>query len=264
MREIIDTGYAQMTRRQKIARINRLSSPIDPGISRDYSCRDEGRRVFAIADGVGGSLNAAEAARAACETFVSAFIGEQYPESARQARRRLKGGLLELLDAAASKHMAATTLTGVVVTPDSRATYLHIGDSGLLVCRKDEVISVTSEQADEHDGSMLLNYLGYSPDWQTYERRHELALTRRRNELSQSRREAEWGSFKLHKDDTLLLVTDGVLGDRPDERLSEEEWQYCTRRKLGAQAIADLLLWRSKKADDTTVMALSVSQSKNR
>lgn len=263
-REVVDMGYAQVTRREKLARVKHMPAPTSPGTSRDYACRDDAQRVFAIADGVGHSVNAAEAARATCETFVSYFMGEHYPENARSARRRIKGGLLDLLNTAASMHHAATTLTGVVVTPDSRVTYLHAGDSQLLICRKGEVIPMTSEQTEERDGSKLLNYFGHSSEWQPHERRPELALTRHRNEISQTRLEVEWGSFKLRNNDILLLVTDGVLGDTPNERLTPEEWRRSTRRELGAQAIADSLVWYSKKVDDTTATVLRFGARQNR
>ncbi|MCY1549092.1 hypothetical protein D9M68_852460 [compost metagenome] len=64
----------------------------------------------------------------------------------------------------------------------------------------------------------------------------------------------EWGSVELLRDDRLILVTDGVIGDRPDERLSEIDWLGLTSQRMDVRVCARALVNYSRKVDDTTAV----------
>lgn len=263
MVSIVDCAAEQLTAIKK--RDIRLLPPYHIAhFDQDAYVADRENGIFAVADGVGSRPHSDHAAREVIAAFVRAFTHHGIPENAEQARERIQDGLIDRLQIAAALTQGATTLTGMAITSDGQATYLNAGDSQFLIRRPARIIQQTSEQSlKQETGSQrfhgLYNFfgtaIGYDPS----------VPPRQLTELSNTRtvgEGTEWGSVELQEGDRLILVTDGVIGDRQDERLSELDWLSFTRRALGAKACAHALTHFSRKIDDTTAVVVDMERHK--
>lgn len=224
--------------------------------------RHEG--IFAIADGVGSRPHSDLAAKEAISAFVRAFTRHGVPQTAEQARDRIQDGLIDQLQYAAALTQGATTLTGMVITADGYATYLSAGDSQLVIRRPAQIIRQTSEQVRKQVSPDqltygLYNFFGMVDGYDPNTPRQQLTALPGVETVSEG---TEWGSVELKSADRLILVTDGVIGDRQDERMSELDWLGLTRRALGAKACARALVYYSRKVDDTTAVVVDMELSK--
>ena len=251
--EVVDFGVRAET---KLEKARRLGRPIDMWIpsGQDSAAINLEHTVFAIADGVASDANAAFAANNVTHEFIDAF--SDHYSSYLDVRTVIQSGLLDRLHKTPALIRATTTLTGVVMSDDNYVSYLHLGDTQLLMRRCDEITEITSEQVVR--GHSLLNYLGISSSWPPGHERHPLALHPQPNQPSHSGKEAEWGSLPLALGDRLVLATDGVIGSEQGERKSKQQWLEQTRYALGAQAVADMLVRMSPKIDDSTAMVIDV------
>ena len=254
--EVVDFGCRAETKLEKARRLKRFIDLHSPS-GQDAMRHNDELTVFAIADGVAIDKNAATAAHSVTRQFVEE-VSDSVLLTAEAARDMFTGGLLDQLHKAALLTGATTTLTGLVVTPDNQASYLHLGDSQLVRRRGDVIEALTSEQVIA--GHQLLNYLGESRKWQPGEARPPLVLTKEPGTKSESSREAEWGSVALESGDRFMLFTDGVLGDTASERVRPDQWRSYTSCRLGAQAVADLFVLNSTKIDDTTAMVIDIGK----
>lgn len=257
MLEVVDFGVAAETRLQKSLRTGRPINMRSPS-GQDSTASNLERTVFAIADGVASDVNAAVAAQYVTREFVEAFSGRAL-SSYYDALDIIQDGLLERLHKIPEMVQATTTLTGLVLSRDNHASYLHLGDSQLLLRRDDHITEITSEQVLR--GHSLTNYLGISGTWPPGHERHPLTLNPHPNRASITGTGAEWGSIALTSGDRLILATDGVLGSAQHERRSERAWLEQTKRRLGAQAVADMLLRMSPKNDDSTVIVVDIDNA---
>ena len=253
MLEVIDFGARSETRLEKAMRLGRSINMHSPS-GQDSAATNSERTAFAVADGVASDPNAATAAEYATNEFVAAFA-DRY-SSHDDVLSIIHDGLLDHLHKVPALVRATTTLTGVVITQDNYASYLHLGDSQLLLRRNDEVSEVTSEQVIR--GHSLTNYLGVSGKWPPGYTRHPLNLHAVPNQFSLTGKEAEWRSVALEAGDRLILATEGVLGSDPLERKAHKDWCEQTRRSLGAQAVADMLVRKSPKIDDSTALVIDI------
>jgi serine/threonine protein phosphatase PrpC len=264
MLEVVDVGVAHITKREKMLRY--YGRMLEPGRANDQDAYmiDEQYDCFAVADGVGGSTNSDVAAKAVCEAYRATVIdhfGDTVSKS--KSQREYVSDTLQRVHAAAIGALATTTFTGLTIHADDTASYLHVGDSQLLLLRDDEVIHCTSEHVAP-DGYQLLNYLGTQPEWKTIGyARHSLELTVEANAFSTTKLEAEWGSIRLKDGDRLALMTDGVLGSGQYERLDDDFLQECLHRRLGATAFAQLVMTKSRKEDDSTLVIVDLGLLSN-
>ncbi|MET0980230.1 MAG: protein phosphatase 2C domain-containing protein [Candidatus Saccharimonadales bacterium] len=259
MLEVIDVGGATMTKREKAFLYHgvRLDDSIPSGqdallINKEYSC-------FAVADGVGMSPRSDIAARAVCDAYLDVARAQGDDGMViRSTRRSDVERTLRYIHSAALGALATTTFTGLTIHPDNSASYLHVGDSQLVLLRDDELTHYTSEQARE-GGYELLNYLGTQPEWADMGyARHSLDLTIEANAFSLTKLEAEWGNVLLRDGDRFALMTDGVSGSGDHDRLSDKQLKRYMHRRLGATACAQLLLQESHKIDDSTVAVIDI------
>jgi serine/threonine-protein phosphatase Stp1 len=261
MLEVIDVGVAHITKREKMLRY--YNRALEPGRANDQDAymTDKQHDCFAVADGVGGSTNSKAAARAVCSEYRETVIdclGDESIEVSSQRKNARK--TLERIHAAALGALATTTFTGLTVNSDGTASYLHVGDSQLLLLRDEDLIYCTSEHVEDN-GYHLLNYLGTQPEWEAmgYVRRTP-ALTVEANVFSATKLEAEWGSIRLKDGDRLALMTDGVAGSSQYEKFDDRLLKKYMHRRLGAAACAQLLLQKSRKEDDSTVVIVDVGR----
>jgi serine/threonine protein phosphatase PrpC len=257
MLRAVDVGEAMMTKRDKamlhhgMALDPRVSSGQDALLAdRDYGC-------FAVADGVGSSVNSDRAAQAVCDAYRDATVARRMDTFIQDRMSRdYNFALLQKINNAAMGALATTTFTGATIHPDGVASYLHVGDSQLMLLRSKTLTQCTSEHVDYHG---LRNYLGTQPEWKAQGlERHRLALTELPNTFSKQKIEAEWGEIHLRAGDRLALVTDGVLGSSDQDRMHPEFLRRILMRPLGALACAEALLSESRKIDDTTAVVIDI------
>jgi serine/threonine protein phosphatase PrpC len=202
-----------------------------------------------------------------CETYIDLAqdLHVRLPGDAQTERERSKAALNKLQTAALGA-LATTTFTGMVVHRYGAMSYLHAGDSHLLLSRGDRLVHCTSEHV-KSSGHELLNYLGTQPEWSTMGLvRPVLELTELANTFSETKLEAEWGTLPLQHGDRLALVTDGITGSGAFDRLDDEMLLALMdrRRIVGAQACANLLLRASRKVDDSTAIVVDISGHRTR
>jgi serine/threonine protein phosphatase PrpC len=263
MVRIVDVAAEQLTAVQK--RDVRLLPPYPIAhFGQDAYVADRDNAIFAVADGIGSRPHSDLAAREALATFVRAFTMRSMPKDAEQARERIQDGLIDRLQHAAALTQGATTLTGMIITPDGQATYMNAGDSQFLIRRPAQIIRQTSEQGVKREMidqrlHGLYNFFGTASGYDPSIPPMQLTEFPNTRTISEG---TEWGSVELQRGDRLILVTDGVVGDRQDERLSDLDWLGFTRRTLGAQACAHALTHFSRKIDDTTAVVIDIEQYK--
>jgi serine/threonine protein phosphatase PrpC len=263
MVRIVDVAAEQLTAVQK--RDVRLFPPYPIAhYGQDAYVADRENGIFAVADGVGSRPHSDLAAREVLTMFVRVFTVRSLPKSAEEARERIQDGLIDRLQYAAALTQGATTLTGMIITPDGYATYMNAGDSQFLIRRPAQIIRQTSEQGVKREMidqrlHGLYNFFGTASGYDPSTPPRQLTELPNTQTISEG---TEWGSVELQRGDRLILVTDGVLGERQDERLSDLDWLGSTRRALGAQACAHALTHFSRKIDDTTAVIVDIEQHK--
>lgn len=257
---VVDVGVAHITKRDKMWRY--YGRVLEAGRANDQDAYmiDREHNCFAVADGVGGSANSDVAARAVCEAYREVVIDQLSGEDmTTKSQRDYVSGQMQRIHAAAVGALATTTFTGLAIHADDTASYLHVGDSQLLLLRDDDIIYCTSEHVQD-DGFHLLNYLGTQEGWDVMGyARHSIALTLEANAFSATKLEAEWGSIRLQNGDRLALMTDGVLGSGVNEKLSDETIRKYMHRRLGATAFAEVVLEASRKDDDSTLVITDIA-----
>lgn len=265
MLNAVDTGVARITKREKMRlfydRTLSEGMPNDQDahlVNRDLNC-------FAVADGVGSSVNSAIAAMAVCEAYeASVHALHLNNETERLTQRNYVVKTIKRMNRAAVGALATTTFTGLAVHSDDTASYLHVGDSQLVMYRDDELVRCTSEQVREN-GYQLLNYLGTQPEWASLGYgRHAVNVTVEANSFSVTKLEAEWGEIRLRNGDRFVLMTDGITGSGVHDRLDDRILKECLGRRIGAAACAGSLLAASRKEDDSTVVIVDIGYEADR
>jgi serine/threonine protein phosphatase PrpC len=265
MIEVIDVGVAHMSKRQKMRQFYGRILPEGVPNDQDAFIIDNDLRCYAVADGVGGSANSAAAANAVCEAYrkvISGLYVRNRTNAPTQREHVMK--VLKTVNKAAVGALSTTTFTGIAIHPDSTASYLHVGDSQLVLFRDGELSHCTSEHV-QPNGYQLLNYLGTQPEWADLGyARHALMATVEANSFSATKLEAEWGVIRLHDGDRLVLMTDGITGSGPHDRMDDRLMRHSMDRRLGAAACANALMTASRKEDDSTIVVVDVGYGMNR
>lgn len=261
MLKTVDIGVAHMTKRDKALRYYDLVLDDDVPNDQDAYLIDRALNCYAVADGVGSSANADAAARAACEAFRAVTKERQPYPPVGVSERELAMAMLDRLHLAAMGSLALTTFTGLSIHESdvvSTASYLHAGDSQLLLRRGHDLIYLTSEHVHDN-GYQLFNYLGTPPDWDVAgQGRRVIQLTDRSQSFSETKLEAEWGTLYVQNGDRFALMTDGIIGSDPYQRLGSSVLSQCMNRRNDADTCAKELLAKSRKIDDSTVVVVDI------
>lgn len=258
MLEIIDSGAAQIDKHAKALRLGRYASPESPN-NQDALLVEPEARIFAVADGVARSTGSDMAARAVCDEFYRQLTTPALRRTYEEVLDCFQYGYaLDHIHRAALRTGSSTTFTGAIVTSDDMLTYAHAGDSRLYIRRDDHVQALTTEQVVGNDRrNVLYNFLGYTGHQSDIDRRIRLA-PHGNTPAQHMVPDVEWGSFPVQTGDRYVLVTDGVTGDRDEDRLTDELLLERTSMKLGAKAAALALVELSTKLDDTTAVVFDI------
>ncbi|GEM_PF-1771210 len=265
---IVDSGVAQITKQNKARLFGANISVSADDQDKVIYLPDMG--IFAVSDGVGSTENGAEAAVIACRVFEQAMTrGSRLKTSQAVLDRIYQEGVLDQMQREVVRTGAAATFTGMVITEDGYANYLHVGDSQLLVRSRnllqagdvwdDEDDDIAPHTREQGEGRFLYNFLGvdYTGVGNAGLRLGTAPYPQQLAYYHNSH--AEWGSLRLHNHDRLILVTDGVLGDQEEDRPTEEMWRDLTSRSLGAAAAAHALVHGTTKIDDSTAIVVDIN-----
>ena len=233
--------------RQEVAEYFNVDLPEDSKSGQDCYVLDTDRQLFAVADGVGGSLDGAAAAKAACETF------QERAPSYRLGVRGVLDAIPELyvaVNAAVADTQSQTTFTGGIVTADGYIAWLHAGDSRLFHLTKfGEVYDLAPPQHNPYKRNQLFNALGGT----------HTHLMLRPNDYSQWM--PIWGREQLSAGDRLILATDGIgPGGFDDTRCEAEWWMAHASRQMGNTAVEAVahVFDQSAIIDDGTLVIVDI------
>ena len=112
------------------------------------------RRLFALADGMGGYSHGGIASQTALETFFETFYGDQTPVVPRRMRRSVDAanlGVFQMAQRLGAVRMG-TTLTAVSVA-DNQLHIAHVGDSRAYLIRDQRAQCLTNDHT--HVGDMV-------------------------------------------------------------------------------------------------------------
>jgi len=184
--------------------------------------------LLAVADGVGGVPGGEVASAVAIDTVADCFLSalpwldQPQPDSeqvAREMRHALEAGQLRLREIAARKGLdgrMGTTLTVAYVTWP-RLQILHIGDSRAYLLRNESLTHLTRDQTAAQE---MLDAGVLRP--QNFERsplRHMLTSALGGGSLDF---QLDVQDLTLTRGDIILLCTDGLYGEVPDDLIQRE------------------------------------------
>ncbi len=201
--------------------------------------------LFAVFDGAGGSGEGGFAATLASAVFNVAMIKDEIYEAADSLENQITNlvGLLQDASNIVSKSTDGVT-TGTVARviqikeDDTTSPYLiwaSAGDSRIYLYREGEASQLSH---DEGFGHHISNYLGHAPN------------------SSEPKTVEQSGFIRVTASDKIILVTDGITGDKEPNLLSEA--QIAAVCDDESQNVANKLIEISTKNDDKTVIVVEV------
>lgn len=261
MLRVVDVGVAQISKRQKALDYYGLTLSESVPNDQDAYLVDRWHNCYAVADGVGSSSHADVAARSACMEYRFAVMDQQTESNDNLTEREQAAHTLSRLHIAVLGSLALTTFTGLTIDESDDApvaSYLHVGDSQLMLLRRHELINVTSQQVHD-DGYRLFNYLGSRLDAQSG-RIERPAIDVAAEPNTASMFQAEWGSLIAQDGDRFVLMTDGITGSSEYERMSNDALKRRLSTVADAQLCASEVLAESRKIDDSTVLVIDIGK----
>ncbi len=186
-----------------------------------------GRRLFAIADGMGGYSHGGVASTIALETFFETFDRESTTDISRRLKHSVDSANLGVYQAAqrlGAVRMGTTLTAGTLV--DHHLHLAHVGDSRAYLIRHRRAICLTDDHT--HVGEMVRMKV-LSPD--------KVRAHAQRSVLTKALGltlfvQPDIACHPLHDDDCLVLCSDGVWSVIEDHEFA----QFAA----DAQAAADL------------------------
>lgn len=197
--------------------------------------------LFAVFDGAGGSKNinggASRASHGAAQKVSELAKGYNFSQEGHLAWALNEAS--KAIEADPSAGLTTGTIAKVVEENSAKKlVYASVGDSRIYIVRHDSsVIQVTR---DEGEGKFITNALG--------------ALDGK----DSSNRTKQAGTVTLWKGDRVVLCTDGVTGDKPEEQMSNAEIGGIVRLAWDAGQAAAELVERARKTDDRTAVVFEV------
>lgn len=195
--------------------------------------------IFGVFDGVGGFSGgdrAAEIAVSEVENYYQEAEKTKEPTSIKKALLAAEKKIKITQNQNGSKMSTTATVARLFNNNGSlNLAFAHVGDSRLYRLTKNELQDPILEQItdDEGRGNMLEQALGFL------------------------RKITQYGTYEVQANDRLLLCTDGVTGDWPDEQLGSHEI-LGVLQKNNPQKAAEKLINISKKHDDKAVLVVRV------
>ena len=206
---------------------------------------DKDRDLFVLADGAGGYKGGERAAQIAIDSFaLSPEIKTTDPKkaaaelltSANVARNKMSA---EASEDTSLEEMASTVVAAQIID-GNKLVFIGIGDSMIGVFREGKPIWLTVEQGK---GSKIYNAL------QAGTGNGERAAFGKG-----SMHEDVSGVFELQPGDRVFMLSDGVLGDKPEDRPDMSEYSKALSMNNTPEEAVDALFEIGTKYDDTSAI----------
>lgn len=231
-----------------------FSKPGRSGQNEDAVLRDvshAGRKIFAVADGMGGAPGGGVASSLAVSSLESAFLHDQME---RFDAHRLIASVQDALDQAASRDTMlremGTTLSFCIIGEDG-LFWTHVGDCRIYLIRDGTVRQLTKDQTVVQD--MVDRGEISTDDARSHPRRNLLTsvLCPNRSHKCLS------GHENLQVEDRILILSDGAY-----DQLSPDDLQSIADAKIGAAESCRRVLSLAESVgpqDDYSLIALRIA-----
>jgi len=177
-------------------------------------CLEEG--VFALCDGMGGAAAGEVASRIAVDTLINQLCAADSHENRRKVLEEAIASANQIVHARAEReaalHGMGTTLVAVAIGGD-RALVGHVGDSRCYLYRRGELSRLT------HDHSLVDEQVRLGQLTQDEADHSPLRNVITRAIGTQTSVSADIAELALEPDDILLLCSDGLTKELPDDRI---------------------------------------------
>jgi serine/threonine protein phosphatase PrpC len=177
-------------------------------------CLEEG--VFALCDGMGGAAAGEVASRIAVDTLINQLCAVDSHENRRKVLEEAIASANQIVHARAEReaalHGMGTTLVAVAIGGD-RALVGHVGDSRCYLYRRGELSRLT------HDHSLVDEQVRLGQLTQDEADHSPLRNVITRAIGTQTSVSADIAELALEPDDILLLCSDGLTKELPDDRI---------------------------------------------
>ena len=232
-----EAGYWQTSRGQvekgMVTREN-----IDGGLWADNLCQDsclvrEDQFVYGVFDGAGGHVGGREASN-----HTAAVVDWCCNQYILKSGSDLAWALNYANEMVANNERAGLSTAALtkVVEIDGRLklAYALVGDSRIYVVDKNGEAQQIGH--DEGYGNVITNWIG------TIDEEHPRDCT------------WQFGEIELHEGDRVVLCSDGITGDKPEELMSDHELGEIVSRSTDAKDAAKNLIANARKNDDRTAI----------
>jgi serine/threonine protein phosphatase PrpC len=177
-------------------------------------CLEEG--VFALCDGMGGAAAGEVASRIAVDKLINQLCAADSHENRRKVLEEAIASANQIVHARAEReaalHGMGTTLVAVAIGGD-RALVGHVGDSRCYLYRRGELSRLT------HDHSLVDEQVRLGQLTQDEADHSPLRNVITRAIGTQTSVSADIAELALEPDDILLLCSDGLTKELPDDRI---------------------------------------------
>jgi protein phosphatase len=178
-------------------------------------CVEEG--VFALCDGMGGAAAGEVASRIAVDTLISQLCAADSHENRRKVLEEAIAAANQIVhsraETEAALHGMGTTLVAVAIGGD-RALVGHVGDSRCYLYRRGDLRRLT------HDHSLVDEQVRLGQLTQDEADHSPLRNVITRAIGTQTSVSADIAELALEPDDILLLCSDGLTKELPDDRIA--------------------------------------------
>jgi len=210
--------------------------------------------LFAVADGVGGSAAgeaaSAEAVNVLLQEYYFGDHTEKVPDRFKVAFQHTALHIYDLSTSHASAHKMKCTLTTLLLKHD-RFFITHVGDSKILLLRRDDIIQLTKDHSLV--GKLLRLGLITADDARTHPNRNVLLKAVGEGPLLLP----DFYSGFVAPGDLFCLITDGISEHASPEELKSFLLEHGSSKKALAQLIAELN--RRGGYDNMTILTVQVN-----
>ncbi len=226
--------------------------------SEDTMLRNDELGMYGVFDGMGSGPGGDVASRTAADFIENRArqlkAGEINidPADAEDNQRFMEAALIVANEELNEKQENNPALSGMVTTATilhrfrdaegkEMAAYASAGDSGLLRMRDGKAEFITREECLAQQPNVLTNSLNGNQSFQV-DTEHNV------------------GVIELQLGDRLVLLSDGIIGDWENERLSMDEYEAVLdpAHNPDPEEAIDALIEKSRKVDDKGVIVLDV------
>lgn len=228
----------------------------DKGMSEDSYFINEKKGIYAVFDGVGGSMGGSAASKCASDTLQKICKGKEI--NLEQAMQSIHRSILD--ERHSGKVIGQTTAVIAQINSDSDGKTLDIasiGDSRLYLVRGEQIYQLT------HDDGITEEMLNDSGVFDPYRRQqllnHGISKCLGDNKPASSKicSEGNYERYQLEKGDRIMICSDGITGDTEEDYMYPEEIQQILNKNPNDQLAAQALMESAKKMDDRTVIVIT-------